>query len=253
MTIILENVTTDTLLQWMAEPVDVDEDEYQDWKAKELSKIKSPLQQLTDGVKPRTYVRGSDFRSYLSCARILYWNVHKPRIQRNRYINKGIFGAIKKHELIQERLEEKGWYGEFEPTMDLPEYGLSGIGHVDVLSPSGTFFVEIKHNKPSEADELQCAWYQYSLPGRPTIVILYRNRVVIIPNHTRFIQKYIPRVCGVIKHPEILPPKHPNFPKCRGTCDYADRCGRKKRVPMHNGTPDEWINYFKAIGAWKPR
>jgi len=252
LTIILENVTTDTLLEWMAEKIEVDEDDYQEWKAKQIARQKTPLQQLMEGKKPRDYVRGSDFRSYLSCARILYWNVHKPVLQR-RYINKGIYGAIMKHELIQERLEEKGWYGEFEPTRDLPEYGLRGIGHVDVLSPSGTFFVEIKHNKPSEADELQCAWYQYSLPGRPTIVILYRTRVVIIPNHTRFIEKYIPRVCGVIKHPEVLPPKHPNFPKCRGTCDYADRCGRAKRVVMHNGTPPDWIEYFKAIDAWNPR
>ena len=252
MTIILENVTTDTLLEWMAEPVEVDEDEYQEWKAKQIAKQKTPLQQLMDGIKPRTYVRGSDFRSYLSCTRILYWNVHKP-VLRKVYLNKGTFQAIRKHELIQERLEERGWFGEYEPIRYLPKYNLKGIGHVDVLSPNKNFFLEIKHNQPSDADELQCAWYQYSLDGLPAIVILYRTRIVIIPNHTKFIEKYIPRVCGVIQHKEVLPPKHPNFPKCKGTCDYADRCDRAKRVTMHNGTPTEWINYFKSIDAWDPR
>ena len=249
MTIILENVTTDTLLQWMAEKIEIDEDEYQEWKAKQIAKQKTPLQQLMEGVEPRTYVRGSDFRSYLSCARIHYWNVHKP-VLRKVYLNKGTYGAIMKHELIQERLEERGWQGEFAPKMRLPQYDLDGVGHIDVLSPSQTFFIEIKHNAPSEADELQCAWYQYSHPNHPTIVILYRTRVVIIPDHSRFIQKYIPRVCGIIKHPEVLPPLHPRFPKCKGTCDYADRCGRNKRVPMHNGTPPEWIEFFKKIGSW---
>ncbi len=253
MTIILENVTTDTLLQWMAEKVEVDEDEYQDWRAKQVAKQKTPLDILMEGgVKPRTYVRGSDFRSYLSCARILYWNVHAP-VLRRVYLNKSTFGAIKKHELIQERLEVLGWQGEFEPKTRLPKYDLDGVGHIDVLSPSQTFFIEIKHNRPSEADELQCAWYQYSHPNNPTIVILYRTRVVIIPDHSKFIHKYIPRVCGVIKNKDIVPPKHPNFPKCRGTCDYADRCDRKKRVVMHNGTPPEWIEYFKKIGAWRER
>lgn len=255
MTIILENVTTDTLLDWMAEHIEVDEDEYFKWKQREQERVKERDRKKTllalEGkiAEPRDYVRGSDFRSYLKCARILYWNVHNPKL-RKVYLNKSTFGAVKKHQLIQERLEEKGWYGEFEPTRYLPEYHLNGIGHVDILSPSGTFFIEIKHNRPSEADELQCAWYQYSLEGTPTIVILYRTRVVIVPDHTRFIQKYIPRVCGVIKN-NILPPKHPNFPKCVGTCDYAERCGRARRVPMHNGTPVEWINYFKKIGAWR--
>lgn len=251
MSIILENVTTTTLLSWMAEKVDVDEDEYQEWRAKQVAKQKTPLQQLLEGVKPRDHVRGSDFRSYLNCARIHYWNVHKP-VLRKIYLNKGTFGAIKKHELIQERLEDLGWFGEFEPTKYLYDYDLNGTGHVDVLSPSGTFFLEIKHNKPSPADELQAAWYQYLLPGFPMIVILYRTRVTIIPSLSKFLQKYIPRVCGVIKHPEILPPKHPNFPLCRGTCDYANRCERNKRVTMHQGTPPEWIEFFKAIGAWRP-
>lgn len=256
MTIILENVSTETLLEWMDEKIDVDEDEYFKWKQREQDKAKQRDLQRTrlmlEGkiAEPRKYVRGSDFRSYLSCARILYWNIHNPKL-RKVYLNKSTFGAIKKHELIQERLEERGWYGEFEPTLYLPKYDLQGVGHVDVLSPSEKFFIEIKHNQPSNADELQCAWYQYSLEGTPTIVILYRTRVVIIPDHTRFIQKYIPRVCGVIKHREVLPPLHPSFPKCKGTCDYAERCGRQRRVTMHSGTPKEWIDYFKAIGAWR--
>ena len=252
MAIILENITTATLLSWMAEKIEVDEDEYQKWRAAQVAKQKTPLDQLMEGVKPRDYVRGSDFRSYLSCARIHYWNVHNP-VLRKTYLNKSTYGAILKHELIQERLEERGWQGEFAPKMRLPQYDLDGIGHMDALSPSQTFFLEIKHNRPSEADELQCAWYQYSHPMKPTIVILYRTRVVIIPNHSKFIQKYIPRVCGVIKHPEVVPPLHPNFPRCKGTCDYADRCGRNKRVQMHQGTPVEWIEYFKQIGAWNER
>lgn len=249
MAIILENVTVDTLLEWMSEPVDIDEDEYQKWKATKQKQHKTPLKNLLKEKGPRDYVSGSDFRNYLSCARILFWETHAP-LQRKVYINKSTFRAIKKHELIQERLESKGWYGEFEPKRYLSDYKIQGLGHVDCLSPSGTFFIEIKHNQPADSDELQAAWYQYILEDIPTIVMLYRMRVNIIPNHSAYINKYIPRVVGTIQH-NILPPLHPSFPKCRGTCDYAARCGRERRVAMHQGTPPEWINYFKAIGAWR--
>lgn len=249
MSIILENVTVDALLEWMAEKITIDEGEYQKWKAEKIRKGKRPLKALLEKPKARSWVSGSDFRSYLNCARILYWNVHDP-VLRKVYINRGTFQAIKKHDLIQERLEERGWYGEFEPKRYLPSYGIQGLGHVDCLSPGGTFFLEIKHNRPVNADELQAAWYQYILDGTPTIVMLYRDRVNVIPDHTRYILKYIPRVLGTITH-DVLPPLHPNFPLCRGTCDYASRCGRAKRVQMHQGTPDEWREYFKAIGAWR--
>ena len=246
--IILENVTVDDLLKWMAEPVDVNEDEYQKWKTEKAKQGKPSLKALLDKPK-RTYVSGSDFRNYLSCARILYWNIHNP-VQRKVYLNKGTFQAIKKHELIEERLESRGWYGEFEPKKHLPEYGLDGLGHVDCLSPSATFFLEIKHNMPFQADELQAAWYQYILEDIPKIVLVYRDQVKIIVDHSKYILKYIPRVCGTIVN-NVLPPLHPSYPRCKGTCDYATRCGRPRRVTMHQGTPKEWIEYFKAIGAWR--
>jgi len=249
LSIILENITADSLLEWMAEPVEVDNDEYQEWKVKKKEEGKIQLKDLLKEPKKRDYVRGSDFRSYLSCARILFWNIHDPVI-RQVYINKSTFIAIRKHEIIQERLEEKGWFGEFAPTRYLPKYNMKGRGHVDCLSPSKTFFLEIKHNRPVLADELQAAWYQYILDGEPKIVMLYRTRVTIIPNLSAYLHKYLPRVIGTIQH-NVLPPLHPNFPKCRGTCDYASRCGRKRRIQMHSGTPEEWRNYFKQIGAWR--
>lgn len=235
----------------MREPVDIDEKEYREWRTeREEAEKKNPFENIFEPSKARDYVRGSDFRSYLNCARILYWNVHNP-LPRRVYLNKSTFGAIRKHEIIQERLEDRGWHGEFEPKRRLPRYDIMGVGHMDALSPTEQFFIELKHNKPVKADELQGAWYQHIHPMDPMPVMVYRNRVNILYDMSSFVNKYIPRVVGVIQHPEILPPKHPSFPKCRGTCDYAPRCGRPRRVRMHDGTPPEWVEFFKAIGAWR--
>jgi len=247
--ITLENVTVDELLSWMNEKVEVDHEEYLEWKAKRLEESKLDLKAILEGTPKRTYIRGSDFRSYLSCARILYYDTHHPK-RRQVYINKGIYGAIKKHELIQSRLKKRGWTAEYAPKRYLNKYELDGVGHLDCVSPSMTFFMEMKHNKPSPADELQTAWYQYICDGTPPIALLYRTRLTIIPDLTTFILKYIPRVVGTIIH-DVVPPLHPKFPLCKGTCDYASRCGRPNRVQMHQGTPVEWIEYFKKIEAWR--
>lgn len=255
MTFLLENVTVDELLSWMKEPVDFEEGEYQEWKAERIAREapkRNPFENLLERPqrKPRTYVSGSDFRSYLSCARILFWNVHDP-LPRRVYHNKGTFEAIVRHEVIQERLEARGWHGEYEPRRWLPFYEIQGLGHMDALSPSETYFLEIKHNRPVAADELQASWYQYIHIKSPEIVLLYRDQVKVLPDLGSFVAKYLPRVIGVVQHPEALPPRHPNFPLCRGTCDYGPRCGRDRKVRMHQGTPPEWIEFFKKIGAWR--
>lgn len=235
----IEGVTVEELIDWMAEPVEVTEGEYQDYRSRRLE------EPLTKAKRRREYISGSDFRKYWTCVRRLYWDTHDPIIKRGT-INKGYLIAEKKHELIQERLEDRGWKSEFEPKIWMPSYEIEGLGHVDALSPSGGLFLEIKHNPPTIADELQCGWYQYLLPNMPIIVLVYRERVNIIPDHSRLMKKYIPRVAGTVIY-DHLPPLHPNFPKCRGYCDYAPRCGRTKRHKMREPAPAEWVDWLNKI------
>lgn len=243
--ITLENVTTDELLSWMHEEIPIYEDQYLSWKKRELNK---PLKKI----EPKSTISGSDFKAYWTCPRILYGNVHHP-VVRTVAINRGYFYAILKHELIQSRLEERGWTSEVFLENPLEDYPLLGTGHVDCLSPSEQFFLEIKHNPPTLADELQAGWYQFLHHKHPTICLLYRERFDIIPDHSRLIRKYLPRVAGTILN-DLMPPLRPGFPYCLGTCDYAPIfCGRAKTIRMKDEVPPEWNEWLTRIGAIKKR
>lgn len=246
MTIMIENVSVEELIEWMQEPVEVDEDEYQKWRIEQLR----PKPQRAK--RRNTWVSGADFKDYWTCVRILYWKSHDPAIKRST-ANKSYLKAILKHELIQERLEERGWTAEDDPQMILYPWEIKGLGHVDCVSPKRQYFLEMKHNRPSPGDELQSGYYQHIQPTKPTIVLLYGgygnpHRAMIIPDLSRMMETYIPRVVGTVIY-DVLPPLHPKFPKCKSYCDYAERCGRAKRVRINPPTSNEWKEYFEAIGA----
>lgn len=216
----------------------MNEADYQKWRKTQKQRIPYPR---TD--KP--YLRGSDFKEYWTCWWRLWFRVHDPLPQKSR-VNKGIYEAIKRHEQIENHLEQYGWKSEVyvDTQTRLINFHLPFKGHIDSLSPNG-LILDIKHNQPSQGDLMQLGSYSLHLGWQP-VVVVYRTGFTFQETLARLMHKYLPRVLGCILLDKI-PPLHLNYPNCYYNCEYYKRCKRTRKPPKKPPIPQDVTDWLQAV------
>jgi len=237
--VIIDGVDFRKLMIWMSIPQTVDEQVYSKWKEEQESKIIEPRREI--------YLRGADFQGYWKCPRRLWFTVHRPKQQKSM-INKSIFTCEVRHDMIEDYLQKRGWQTEVErrKILKIGKFLVPCEGHIDGLSPSN-IILDIKHKQiPTDGDMLQTGFYQLLMrPETTNIVLLYPTQIKYLTRLDDMIKKYLPRVFGVVAFDAIMPPKHPDFPRCYRNCEYYSECGRERVPPKRS--PDEWTNWLKQI------
>lgn len=231
---IVDGVNLDDLIRMMNTPVAIDEGSYLEWKNKKLREAHP---------RRKVYIRGSDFTSYWKCARRLSYDVHSP-LPSKSYANKGTYKCIVRHQQIEAFLEKRGWLCEELIKKELFLFGryVPGLGHYDAFSPS-RIILDIKHGRHSFGNVLQTGFYQVlKKPTKTRILLLYRDGIEYYTDLSRIIEKYLPRVYACVAT-DVLPPLHPDFPRCYRACEYFKRDGRKRVPPKQD--KQEWVEWFR--------
>lgn len=231
---IVDGVSIEDLVQTMNQRIRINESDYQAWQ----------VENVREHIRPRDWIRGSDFYRYWQCARMLFFDVHDPLLGKP-YLPRGAYLSIVRHKIVEDYLAKHGWECELPVRnwFNIQGRWIKGVGRIDGLSPS-KIVLEIKMGKPSKGHLLQTGYYQLHVPQSPGAILLYSNGSEYHKNLRPLAKHHLLGVTGCILSP-FTPPCHPNFPHCLRQCIYVNRCGHET-APIQTGTSG-WSVWYSQI------
>ena len=231
---IVDGVRIEDLVQTMNQRIRIDKTDYQAWQ----------VENVREHIRPRDWIRGSDFYRYWQCARMLHFDVHDP-LPGKPYLSNGAYLSIARHKIVEDCLTRHGWECEVPVRNWFNVQGrwIKGVGRIDGLSPS-KIVLEIKTGKPRKCHLLQTGYYQLHVSQSPGVILLYSNESEYHKNLRPLAKQHLPGVASCVLSP-FTPPLHPGFPHCLRQCIYINRCKREREPTQTDRS--EWSVQYSQI------